>query len=248
MLKSEGSSALFLHEPKADTPSPRSIRIQNSTFTIHHWSAATPNQRPNGSLALQDQELRIFNAMSKPIFHLIGGPNGAGKTTFAREFLPHEVGCLKFLNSDEIAKGLSPFDTAAGQLQAGRILLENLKRHIENEESFALESTLSGKTYIKYLQKAQQAGYEIYLYFLWLPSAEESYQRVLGRVLEGGHSVSQADVFRRYPRIMKLIFDDYLPMADQWQFLDASKLPMELVAKSSTMSIEDLKERYEESM
>jgi len=183
--------------------------------------------------------------MSKPILYLIGGPNGAGKTTFAREFLPHEAACLKFLNSDEIARGLSPFDSSAGQLQAGRILLENLKRNIENKESFALESTLSGKTYIKYLQQAKSAGYEIRLYFLWLPNAEESYQRVLGRVQEGGHPVSQEDVFRRYPRIMNLIFSDYLLIADYWQFWDASRLPMELVAKSSTVSIYELKRKYE---
>ena len=80
--------------------------------------------------------------MNRPIFYLIGGANGAGKTTFAKEFLPNEARCLKFLNSDEIARGLSPFDNSAGQLQAGRILLGNLKRNLENRESFALESTL----------------------------------------------------------------------------------------------------------
>ena len=183
--------------------------------------------------------------MSKPILYIIGGPNGAGKTTFAKEYLPNEAGCLIFLNSDEIARGLSPLDSSAGQLQAGRILLQNLKRHLQNGDSFALESTLSGKTYIKYLQQAKNAGYEIRLYFLWLPNAEESYQRVLGRVQEGGHSVSREDVFRRYPRIMKLIFSDYLPLADYWQFWDASTLPMALVADSSIMPIQTLQQRYE---
>jgi len=183
--------------------------------------------------------------MNKPTLYLIGGPNGAGKTTFAKEYLPNEAGCLVFLNSDEIAQGISPLDSSAAQLQAGRILLSNLKRHLAKRVSFALESTLSGKTYLKYLQQAKMAGYEIRLYFLWLPSAEDSYQRVLDRILEGGHSVSRDDVFRRYPRIMKLLFSDYLFLADQWQFWDASKLPMELVAKSATISIENLKLQYE---
>ena len=182
--------------------------------------------------------------MSKPILYLIGGPNGAGKTTFAKEYLPNEANCLIFLNSDEIANGISPLDSSAGQLQAGRILLQNLKRHLQNGDSFALESTLSGKTYIKYLQQAKNAGYEIRLYFLWLYSAEESYQRVLGRVLEGGHSVSREDVFRRYPRIMDLTSNQYLPLADHWQFWNASKLPMELIAKSDTVSVEELKNNY----
>ena len=182
--------------------------------------------------------------MSKPILYLIGGPNGAGKTTFAKEYLPNEVKCLIFLNSDEIARGLSPLDSSAGQFQAGRILLGNLKRHLQNRDSFALESTLSGKTYIKYLQQAKNAGYEIRIYFLWLSSAEESYQRVLGRVMEGGHSVSREDVFRRYSRILDLAFNQYLPLADRWQFWNASKLPMELIAKSATVALKELKNNY----
>ena len=144
--------------------------------------------------------------MKKPIIYLIGGPNGAGKTTFAKEYLPNEAGCFKFLNSDEIAKGLSPFDSSAGQLQAGRILLENLKRNIVNRESFALESTLSGRSYLKYIRKAKESGYEIVLYFLWLPSVEESYRRVLDRFEEGGHNVPLKDITRRYPRIMNTHF------------------------------------------
>ena len=181
----------------------------------------------------------------RPTFYLIGGPNGSGKTTFSKEYLPNEANCLKFLNSDEIAKGLSPFDSSAGQHQAGRILLQNLRRYLEHKESFALESTLSGKTYIKYLETAKQLGYHIELHFLWLPTAEESFERVKQRVLEGGHSVPKVDIYRRYPRIMHHIFKDYLPLADQWQFWDASKLPLELVAHSSTMSIEELKNLYD---
>ena len=97
----------------------------------------------------------------KPTLYLIGGPNGSGKTTFATQYLPTEAKCRKFLNSDEIAKGLSPFDSGAAQLQAGRILLDFLKRYIAAGESFALESTLSGRTYVKYLEQAKAAGFKI---------------------------------------------------------------------------------------
>ncbi len=71
-----------------------------------------------------------------PTLYLIGGPNGAGKTTFAKEYLPNEVQCLRFYNSDEIAAGLSPLNPAAAQIQAARILLKNLSQSITKRETY----------------------------------------------------------------------------------------------------------------
>ena len=85
-------------------------------------------------------------AAPKPTIYLIAGCNGAGKTTFAKEFLPHEVKCLRFYNADEIARGLSPLDPSAGAIKAGRLLLSEVRDSITRHETFALESTLSGKT------------------------------------------------------------------------------------------------------
>jgi predicted ABC-type ATPase len=177
-----------------------------------------------------------------PTLFLIGGPNGAGKTTFAKEYLPNEAQCLRFLNSDEIAKGLSPFDSAAGQIQAARILLANLRNHIERRENFALESTLSGKTYVKYLERAKEVGFSIELHFLWLPSVEESKERVKQRVLEGGHAVPEKDLYRRFPRVNEHFIEDYLPLADDWCVWDASKLPLEIIAESASLTKEELRE------
>ena len=111
---------------------------------------------------------------AQPVFHLIGGPNGAGKTTFAKEYLPNEANCLRFHNSDEIATGISPLNPAAAQTQAARILLNGLKESIARKETFALESTLSGKTYVRYLNLAKSSGFAIHLHYLDLPSADES--------------------------------------------------------------------------
>jgi len=180
-----------------------------------------------------------------PTLYLIGGPNGAGKTTFAKEYLPNELKCLRFLNSDEIAKGLSPFDSAAGQVQAARILLSNLKGYLEQRKTFALESTLSGLTYVKYLDRAKSFGYRICVHYLWLPSADESFQRVQQRVVEGGHDVPEEHVYRRYPRVIKNALNSYLPLADSWFMWDASKIPLDLLAASTSVSIGQLKERYE---
>jgi predicted ABC-type ATPase len=105
---------------------------------------------------------------SKPTIYLIAGCNGAGKTTFAKEFLPHEVKCLRFYNADEIARGLSPLDLHSGAIKAGRLLLREVHTSIERRETFALESTLSGKTYVRILERARSLGFELELHYLWL--------------------------------------------------------------------------------
>ena len=104
----------------------------------------------------------------KPTIYLIAGCNGAGKTTFAKEFLPHEVKCLRFYNADEIARGLSPLDPSAGAIKAGRLLLSEVRDSITRHETFALESTLSGKTYVRIFQRALSLGFELELHYLWL--------------------------------------------------------------------------------
>jgi predicted ABC-type ATPase len=84
----------------------------------------------------------------KKIF-IIAGPNGAGKTTFAREFLPKEADCPDFINVDLIAAGLSPFDPERASLRAGRLVILEIQRRIRSGESFAFETTLSGRHYAR---------------------------------------------------------------------------------------------------
>ena len=171
--------------------------------------------------------------MPAPILHLIGGPNGAGKTTFAKEYLPNEANCLRFHNSDEIATGLSPFDPSLAQTQAARLLLQNLSKSIEARETFALESTLSGRSYAKTLQLAKKQGFTIHLHFLWLPSAEESWLRVQQRILEGGHAVPKEAVYRRFPRIINNLKYLYLPLANEWSLWNASTFPPSPIAETN---------------
>src|SRR5439155_2408072 len=94
----------------------------------------------------------------KPTIYLIAGCNGAGKTTFAKEFLPKEVKCLRFLNADEIARGLSPLNPNASAAKAARLLLREVHDAIQHRHTFALETTLSGKTYIQLFRRARQLG------------------------------------------------------------------------------------------
>jgi predicted ABC-type ATPase len=120
---------------------------------------------------------------------IIAGPNGAGKTTFAREFLPQEAGCPVFVNADLIAAGLSPFAPERAAIQAGRLMLEAIAQHVAQRESFAFETTLSGRGYARQIPQWQQLGYHVKLFFLSLPSADMAVQRVAERVRQGGHDI-----------------------------------------------------------
>lgn len=177
----------------------------------------------------------------KPTIYLIAGCNGAGKTTFAKEFLPHEVKCLRFYNADEIARGLSPLDPSAGAIKAGRLLLSEIRDSITRHETFALESTLSGKTYVRIFQRALSLGFELELHYLWLSQVEQAIARVRRRVRMGGHDVPVADIRRRFKRSLNHLVSDYLPLTTRWAIWDNRGLPAKRLATSATDDVNSLR-------
>lgn len=181
----------------------------------------------------------------KPTIYLIAGCNGAGKTTFAKEFLP-SIGVVRFLNADEIARGLSPLKPEVVAFKAGRLLLNELRELIVRKETFALESTLSGRTYVNTLKKAKHRGYAVELHFVWIPSPREAIRRVRQRVLEGGHHVPAVDIRRRFARSIQHLLDDYAPLADRWALWDNSSPPAKILANSATSSIINLRTFFDE--
>ena len=176
-----------------------------------------------------------------PTIYLIAGCNGAGKTTFAKEFLPKEVKCLRFLNADEIARGLSPLKPSAGAIRAARLLLTQVDEHLRRRETFSLESTLSGKTYIRLFRRARQLGFEIELHYLWLSSPAQAIARVRQRVQQGGHHVPATDIRRRFRRSLVHLLDDYLPLATRWAVWDSRSLPAKRLADSGVNGIESVR-------
>ena len=153
---------------------------------------------------------------------IIAGPNGAGKTTFAREFLPKEVGCPIFVNADLIAAGISPFEPEVASFHAGRLMIEEVKRHVSNGETFAFETTLSGKTYAQMIPDWRKMGYEIKLIFLYLPDVATAIGRVKNRVKQGGHNVPELTIRRRYAKGWNNFQDLYKRLVDAWVLYDNS--------------------------
>jgi len=176
-----------------------------------------------------------------PTIYLIAGCNGAGKTTFAREFLLKEVGCANFLNADYLALGLSPLSPDAAAIKAGRMLLAEFKSLVTHKDTFALESTLSGLTYLRLLRDAKRHGFRIYIHYLWLTSPAIAIARVRERVKKGGHNVPVADIRRRFVRGRQHFIHDYALLADRWALWDNQTSPPRLVAESETCPTSQLK-------
>ncbi|HEX4343751.1 MAG TPA: Zeta toxin family protein [Verrucomicrobiae bacterium] len=175
-----------------------------------------------------------------PTIYLIAGCNGAGKTTFAKEFLLKEVGCSTFLNADYLALGLSPLSPEIAAMKAGRLLLTEFKALVIRKETFALESTLSGLTYLRLLREAKRRGFQVYIHFLWLQKPATAIARVRERVKKGGHNVPVTDIRRRFGRGLQHFIRDYAPLADRWAVWDNMVTPPELRADSKTCTQAEL--------
>ena len=157
---------------------------------------------------------------------IIAGPNGAGKTTFAQEYLIHEGDCRLFVNNDLIAAGLSPFAPATADIRAGRLMLQDIESHGRNRESFAFETTLSGRCYKVLIPQWQEIGYEVVLIFLWLPNVAMAIERVKERTRQGGHDVPETVIRRRYEAGWKNFNLVYKKIVDYWFLYDNSdRLP-----------------------
>lgn len=151
---------------------------------------------------------------------IIAGPNGAGKTTFAREFLPNEANCPVFVNADLIAAGIAPFQPDAAAFRAGRLMLEEIRRHVSDGRSFAFETTLSGLTYSGMIDQWRANAYVVKLIFLSLASPEEAIARVAMRVRQGGHHIPSATIRRRFASGLVNLHSVYRQRVDYWQLFD----------------------------
>lgn len=153
---------------------------------------------------------------------IIAGPNGAGKTTFAREFLPREADCPVFVNADLIAAGVSPFAPENEALHAGRLMLAELERHFDARTSFAFETTLAGRGYLRKIAQWQAARYRVKLIFLQLANADEAIARVAQRVRQGGHDIPEPVIRRRFAAGLDNFQRLYASRVDAWALYDNS--------------------------
>ena len=166
--------------------------------------------------------------------YIIAGCNGAGKTTASYTILPEILDCKEFVNADEIAKGISPFQPDKAGIEAGRYLLIRINKLVANGENFAFETTLSTKSYVQFIAKAKRLGYQVTCLFFWLNSEELAISRVKTRIEEGGHAIPEDLIRRRYTRGLKNFFNLFLPKFDNWLLVNNSGPNYEIIADGSS--------------
>jgi predicted ABC-type ATPase len=165
--------------------------------------------------------------------YIIGGCNGAGKTTASFNLLPDILNCREYVNADEIARGISPFQPEKVAIESGRIMLNRIDELLDLGEDFAFETTLATRSFVNTIERAKSKGYSITLIFFWIESTELAIKRVQTRVKEGGHNIPNDTIVRRYYGGLKNLFSLYQNICDLIMIYDNSKSNPELVFEKS---------------
>jgi len=168
--------------------------------------------------------------MTNKNLYIISGCNGAGKTTASYTVLPEVLDCREFVNADEIARGLSPFNPESVSIEAGRLMLSRIEELLERDESFSIETTLATKSYINLVRRAQAKGYNVRLLFFWLRTPDLAVQRVAERVAKGGHNIPTDVIRRRYVAGISNLFRLFMREVDYWEIYDNSEYPAVQIA------------------
>ena len=167
--------------------------------------------------------------MAKNLY-IISGCNGAGKTTASYTVLPEILNCREFVNADEIARGLSPFNPGSVAIEAGRLMLQRIEELLKRNETFSIETTLATRSYVNLVKQAQEQGYSVRLLFFWLSTPELAVKRVAERVSKGGHDIPQDIIRRRYVAGINNLFKLFMPIVNYWAIFDNSETPRRKVA------------------
>ena len=210
----------------------------------HAWKACKRQNRfPSSNLgrsakwkSRKQNCLRDFlpYRMTKPTLYIIAGCNGAGKTTASYSVLPDLLECREFVNADEIAKGLSPFNPESVAIEAGKLMLQRINLLLSKGKTFAIETTLATRSYASLVSRAHGQGYNVVLLFFWLPSPEMAVARVAKRVSEGGHNIPTETIYRRYWLGLQNFFNIFTPIVDSWMFFD-NENKSHLIASSNAI-------------
>jgi predicted ABC-type ATPase len=124
------------------------------------------------------------------------------------------------VNADLIAQGVAPFSPETVAVRAGRMMLSEIESFSKRRQSFAFETTLSGRGYLRLIQVLKRKGYKVHLFFLCVEDVDVALSRIHQRVAKGGHDVPETVVRRRFHRSIGNFFREYRPIVDSWHLFD----------------------------
>ncbi len=167
-----------------------------------------------------------------PLQLTIAGCNGAGTTTTAAfSLLQEPMGFSQFVNAGEIARGLSPFNPESVAFEAGGIMRTRIQQLLKKKQDFAIETTLSIRSYGKLLTYARLSGYEAHLLFYYLISTDLTLQRVAERVRFGGLNIPSDIAVRLYYKGLQNLTQLFILLCDVWEVNHNSSSLQVLIAK-----------------
>ncbi len=140
--------------------------------------------------------------MKRPTLTFVAGANGSGKTTLTR-WNSGPFREIPVLDPDTIGNTLQSSSTSAFPVAGARQVLKSANENLRKAKSFAIETTLAGKNYLRMMLEARTRGFEIVLVYIGTENVEINLARIRNRVLAGGHDVPEDDVRRRYVRSFK---------------------------------------------
>ena len=140
----------------------------------------------------------------KKIFYLFAGVNGAGKSTlYNTESLDINIKDTIRINTDEIVRKIGNWKNDSDQIKAAKIAINLRNNCFQYGKSFNEETTLTGKTILKNIDKAKEQGYELQLFYVGLNSSDIAKERVKNRVEKGGHNIENDVIEKRYYESLK---------------------------------------------
>lgn len=188
-------------------------------------------QRRLFPVRLRSNSRQLKRDNGQPRMYIISGCNGSGKTTASYTVLPEILKCREFVNSDEFAKALSPFNPSEASISASRMMVLRIKYLIGQRLDFGVETTLATRSLKKIIFEAREQGYFVTLLYFWLNSKDIAISRVKDRVANGGHNLPEEVIRRRYDKGLKYFFDDYRYAVDSWILADNSTYPFKIVSQ-----------------
>ena len=140
--------------------------------------------------------------MGNKNFYLFAGVNGVGKTTLFNAMNGNVKKSFR-INSDEIVREIGKWDSETDQVKAAKIAVGLRNECMEKGNSFNEETTLTGKTILKLIDKVREKNYKLHLFYVGVGSPDISKERIKKRVADGGHHIPDEVVDKRYKESLK---------------------------------------------